>query len=247
MKRLALLSILLLAPQLALAQSLVVDLSSNLVAISTGFTGAEVVLFGATNGEGDVAIVVRGPDSRVTVRQKRPVAGIWLNWRSVDFVDVPGYYGVATSRALAEIAPEPVRQRFQLGLEAIALEPGPESADAFSPEELAQFREALIRNKQRAGLYPTGVAEAAVMGNRLFRATVSFPANVPTGLYNVDTYLLRDGQVVDAQNNTLVVSKVGFSAQLFRFANRDSVLYALLAVIGALASGWIAALLFRSN
>lgn len=45
------------------AQQLVADLSSHLIAITTGFTGTEVVLFGTTDGAGDVAIVVTGPRS----------------------------------------------------------------------------------------------------------------------------------------------------------------------------------------
>ena len=38
------------------AQQLVADLSSHLIAITTGFTGTEVVLFGTTDGAGDVEI-----------------------------------------------------------------------------------------------------------------------------------------------------------------------------------------------
>ena len=43
------------------AQGLVADASRHLVAITTGFVGTKVLLFGATEGEGDVIIVVRGP------------------------------------------------------------------------------------------------------------------------------------------------------------------------------------------
>ena len=37
------------------AQPLEADLSSHLVAITTGFTGSEVVLFGAVDGPGEIA------------------------------------------------------------------------------------------------------------------------------------------------------------------------------------------------
>ena len=43
------------------AEGLVADLTSHLIAITTGFTGASVVLFGATDGPGDVIVAVRGP------------------------------------------------------------------------------------------------------------------------------------------------------------------------------------------
>ena len=53
----------------ARAEALVADLTSHLIAITTGFTGASVVLFGAIDGPGDVAVVVRGPDREMTVRR----------------------------------------------------------------------------------------------------------------------------------------------------------------------------------
>ncbi|NNE84205.1 MAG: hypothetical protein HKN28_09575, partial [Alphaproteobacteria bacterium] len=49
---------------------LVADLSENLIAITTGFTGTEVLLFGATEGVGDIIVVVRAPESQVVVRRK---------------------------------------------------------------------------------------------------------------------------------------------------------------------------------
>src|SRR6202023_4241618 len=61
------------------AEALIADLTSHLIAITTGFTGASVVLFGATDGPGDVIVAVRGPDREMTVRRKRRVAGIWAN------------------------------------------------------------------------------------------------------------------------------------------------------------------------
>ena len=49
---------------------LVADLSSHLVAITTGFSGTDVLLFGATNGPGDIAVVVRGPAEDAVIRRK---------------------------------------------------------------------------------------------------------------------------------------------------------------------------------
>ncbi|MBV8494135.1 MAG: TIGR02186 family protein, partial [Alphaproteobacteria bacterium] len=63
----------------ARADGVIADLSSHLVAITSGFTGASVVLFGATEGGGDVIAVVRGPEHEMTVWRKGKVAGIWVN------------------------------------------------------------------------------------------------------------------------------------------------------------------------
>src|SRR5271154_4365655 len=85
------------------AEGLVADLTSHLIAITTGFTGASVVLFGAIDGPGDVIVAVRGPEREMTVRRKTRVAGIWVNTQQVTFANLPSFYAVAASRPMADI------------------------------------------------------------------------------------------------------------------------------------------------
>ena len=109
MRRLALALLLALAARGAAAEPLVADLTSHLIGISTGFTGASVVLFGATDGGGDIVVVVRGPARDLTVRRKSRVGPIWINTRQFIFEDVPGFYALATSRPIEEISNSSVR------------------------------------------------------------------------------------------------------------------------------------------
>ena len=87
----------------ASAEDVVADLSSHIIAINTGFTGASVVLFGAIEGSGDIVVAVRGPDREMAVWRKGKVAGIWVNAESVTFHNVPTFYAVASSRPLDSI------------------------------------------------------------------------------------------------------------------------------------------------
>jgi uncharacterized protein (TIGR02186 family) len=229
-------------------QDLVADLSKHLVAITTGFTGTEVLLFGAveqpTDGAapGEVAVVVRGPNTPVTMRRKSRVAGIWMNTASMTFPRVPSFYAVAASAPLSQIATPQVRQRNGIGLDALDLPLPPAKA---SPNVAQEWRDALIRAKQRNDLYAASVRPVVFLGARLFRSEVYFPANVPTGSYQVETYLLRDGQVVSAQTTPLIVSKVGVEATLTRFAFEYAAVYGLVAIIVALLAGWGGYALFR--
>jgi len=223
------------------AQQLVADLSSHLIAITTGFTGTEVVLFGTTDGAGDVAIVVTGPRGPATVRRKQRVAGMWMNTDSLRFDQVPSFYTVAVSRPLDQLVGRPALERHQLGLPQLQLP----AESTLPPEELAAYRSALIRNKQRQGLYAISMGQVAFLGERLFRTNIYFPANVPTGLYNVEALLIRDGEVVSAQTTPLVVSKIGFSAEVSDFARHRPVIYGVAAVLGAIAAGWAAGAAFR--
>src|SRR3954468_6949844 len=92
---------------------LVADLSSHLVAITTGFSGTDVLLFGATNGPGDIAVVVRGPAEDAVIRRKGRAGPIWVNADQITWREVPSYYRVASSRPLDEFAPQTLLSRYQ--------------------------------------------------------------------------------------------------------------------------------------
>jgi uncharacterized protein (TIGR02186 family) len=223
------------------SEDLVADLTSHLIAITKGFSGASVVLFGAIEGRGDVVVVVRGPDREMTVRRKSQIAGIWVNTQAVTFANVPSFYTVAASRPLDEIVSPATAGLYRLGItnlkfDARASAP-PEGADAFA--------QALIRTQQSAALFPTSVGKVNFLGERLFRTTITFPANVPIGTYLVEVFLVRGKDVVSGQTTPLVVSRVGIDAAVFEFARREAAFYGAIAVLTAVVAGWLASLPFR--
>jgi len=226
----------------AAAAPLVADLTSHLIGINAGFTGASVVLFGATDGPGDIVVVVRGPERDVVVRRKRQVAGIWVNAKGETFTNVPSFYSLASSRPLDVITTPAVLAFHQLGLGnlRLALARGP------LREEDMPFRAALIEEQQRAGLFARRTGKVDFLGDRLFRTTISFPSNVPTGTYLVQVFLIRDKGIVAGQTTPLVVSKMGADAAIYDFAERWSALYGIVAVLTAMMAGWLASLPFRN-
>jgi uncharacterized protein (TIGR02186 family) len=221
------------------SQQLVADLSEHLIGITTGFSGTDVVLFGTVDAPGEVRVVVSGPPETVTVRRQGRVAGIWVNRDRAVFPGVPGFRAVAEGRFKAGAAPE-VKPP-PPGVGALKLDP----AEPLPPDELAAFRAALIRAKQRDGLYTAEVKPVAFLGERLFRTDLHFPANVPTGLYSVQVFLLQNGEVLSAQTTPLAVSKIGFSADVSRFARNWPLAYGFAAVLGAILAGWGGASLLR--
>ncbi len=227
----------------ARAQPIIADLTSHLIAITTGFTGTEVVLFGATDGEGDIIVTVRGPEATVRVRRKEPVLGVWINRTAATFRQVPQYYALAATRPVEDILRGEARLRPLIGLDALQSQLTP--SRTLPEQENLAFRAALVAGKQDAGLYPRVTAPITVLGNRLFRTTVAFPSNVPTGNYQVSVYLVRDGRIVGVQTTPLVVSQLGFAAEMVDFARRHAWLYGLAAVAMAVLAGWLGSFIFR--
>lgn len=223
------------------AQQIIADLQRYTVAITTGFAGADVLLFGAVDGEGDVIVTVRGPGGDVVVRRKAQVNGMWINTQSVTFSQVPGYYAVAATRPVADIIPASVAEREQIGAGYLRIEPEANVA----PDTVALFRQALLRNMERAELFQPRTSAVRLLGQRLFRADVHFPATVPTGVYRVDVYLVREGQVVSGTSIPLRVDKIGLSAEIYDFAQNRGLSYGLIAIAFAGVAGWAASRVFQ--
>ena len=60
-------------------------------------------------------------------------------------------------------------------------------------EELAEFHRGLICNKRRAGLYRAALYPVKILGDKLFRTEIWFPANVATGAYRIVVYVVDKG------------------------------------------------------
>jgi uncharacterized protein (TIGR02186 family) len=227
----------------AAAKSIVADIDHHLIAITTDFSGDDVLIFGAVDQPGDVVMALWGPLTTVQVHQKERVAGIWINRNTVTFGDVPSFYGIASSRPLTEMLKPAMLDRYQLGVSRLQIKTL--AADTTSLAAVPAYQDALLRQRQQGNLFADKVGRVTFVGDTLFRANLRLPSTVPTGKFLVEVYLVRNGEVVDAQTIPLVISKVGFGADIYRFANKYGFAYGVIALIVSLLSGWLAHLIFR--
>src|ERR1043165_795898 len=145
----------------AQAERLIAALSTSRVLISSNFTGADVVLFGSVERDGqtiarrggyDVVVTVTGPRETVITYRKERVIGVWVNADSRTFVKAPSYLTVLSNRTINEIADINTLRRTQTGLARILLP----LAIGTNIAELTRddpFRQAFLRLKVERGLY----------------------------------------------------------------------------------------------
>ena len=225
----------------ARADQVIADLSRQRVTITTGFAGSDVLLFGAIDTPSDVIVIVRGPERDVVIRRKDRIAGVWINAAQVTFRSTPTFYAIASSAPLDKIVPQLLARQEEVGTKNLRLS----IVEKVTPQEAEAYREALIRNYRKSGLYASDVARVRFLGQRLFRAEIRFPSNVPTGTYTVKVLQIKDGSIVSAFSRPLPVSKAGMSARIFEFANRNAIFYGLIAIALAVFAGWGASQVFR--
>jgi uncharacterized protein (TIGR02186 family) len=224
------------------ASEITIDLADPVVQITASFSGTDLLLFGVAPGEGDIVIVVRGPIQEQIVRKKDQVLGVWVNSDEITLEDVPAFYAMASNRPLDEFLPGGIANIHQIGLENLQFHPKDKS---IKPDEWDHFRHAVLRNKQRQGLYTWDPLPLVFKSNRLFRTEIRFPANVSVGTFGIETYLIRKGELVDSHTTLLNVRKFGVEASVYDFAHRQSFAYGILAIAIACFAGWAANAAFR--
>ncbi len=228
---------------------LVPGVSDSHVEILASFTGAELLLFGAILYPGgrlpaagsDIAVVLKGPTESLILREKRKVAGMWVNAASARFRSVPGFYAVASSRPIRTIVDEKTAAIYELGLASLQLSP----ASGAPPDDERRFEAGLVDLRRRAGLYREQTSGVEVRGGVLYSARIAIPARVPVGRYTAETFLIRDGHVQAAAVRDIDIGKSGFERFVATAAERWSVSYGLVAVALSLLIGWGAGALFR--
>lgn len=230
------------------ATALVTDLSNKRIEIRYSFSGAELILFGAVGSTNidvrqddyDVVIVVRGPESAAVVRKKDKVGAIWVNKDSMRFPSAPGYYAVAATRPLKEIANPVAFASYGIGFHNLPLVADSGSGLMMpSPE----FRDALFRLRSGEGLYRQERDEVAIIGQGLFRTNVHLPANVPVGEFIVETFIFQHGSMRSRNRIALTVDKEGFERAAYNYAHNYPFWYGITAVLVALGAGWLAGVL----
>ncbi len=233
----------------AMPPRLISDLSHNRIDIEYSFSGAELLIFGAVQYPGGrmprekpgLAIILRGPPSAITVRQKEKVAGIWLNTRAVRFETAPSFYSIATTAPIAELVDERTAAIHELGLSYLQLSP----ASGNVPDEIQTFERGLLDLRQQAGVYRENPQGAELTENVLYRARIPIPAEVPVGGYTAEIHLIEKGEVVASTTREIVIDKSGFERAIYLAAQNHAALYGAVAVLIALIMGWLGGVIVR--
>ncbi|PZU17928.1 MAG: hypothetical protein DI591_01080 [Citromicrobium sp.] len=248
MRRIALLLLAFLALSGQRDPILVPEVSQHEVRVRQGFTGTELLFFGAildpagtrAPAEYDVAVVLKGPTAPIRVREKAKVGGIWVNSQSATFRSAPSYFALASSRPVADIVDERTAAIYELGTEFIQLSP----SGAIDPAEQARFSAGLVDLQSRSGLFGERQGGVTISEGVLYQARFYLPSNVTTGTYTAETFAISNGRVIASAIAEVEVKKVGFERFVEQFSRRQAFWYGLLAVSLSVFMGWLAGRVF---
>lgn len=225
---------------------LVPEVSQSRIEVRQGFTGANLLLYGAviaprgSRDQYDIVVVLKGPTEAVRIREKDRIAGIWMNAADTDFRSAPSFFAVASSRPISEIVDERTAAIYELGTDFIQLSP----SGQIDPAEQERFARGLVELRQRQGLYQQSPDGVRISEGVLYQARIDLPSNVTTGRYTAETFAIARGRVLASATAQIEVEKVGLEGRVVAAAQRWSFFYGLGAIALSLAMGWVAGRLF---
>jgi len=232
----------------AWAQTIVLGLSQNEIAITTSFDGSEILVFGAVKREEpipdgselEVIITVAGPAVPVMVRRKDKRLGIWVNTDAVEVDRAPSFYAVATSGLLRDVLRDTEDLRYKISVPRAIRSVGA----PMSIQDATVFTDALIRIRSEAQQYQLLENQVVVDEQTLFRARIEMPAALTEGPHVTRIFLTRDGNVISTYETTIDVRKVGLERWLFSLSREQPMLYGLMSLAIAIMAGWAASAAF---
>jgi uncharacterized protein (TIGR02186 family) len=221
---------------------LVPEVSQHEVRVRQGFTGTELLLFGAildpagrgAGEEYDIVVVLKGPSEPIRLREKERFAGVWVNAASTDFRSAPAFFAVSSSRPISEIVDEKTAAIYEFGTDYIQLSPSGE----IDPEEQTRFAAGLVDLRKRQDLYKDDSGGVRISQQVLYQARIELPSNVTTGTYTAETFAVTEGRVIASAIAEVEVRKVGFEKAVTDSSQDYSLAYGLLAVLLSVGMGW---------
>ena len=240
--------LILISTSSAIAESVVVGMDKEKVAITATFDGSQILLFGAVkrdkpapSGNIQVIVTIAGPSEPISVHRKSKVFGIWMNTDTVDVDAAPSFYAVATSSDLSSTINDAEDLRYKVSLPR-AIQSVGAPMDVL---DAAPFSDAVIRIRSNQGLYQLHENKVDIDEQTLFRTSIDMPADISDGDYTARILLTRNGNVIDEFTTIIDVRKVGLERFLFNMSRENPLSYGLMSIAIAIFAGWAASLLFR--
>ncbi len=227
---------------------LVPEVSQHEVLVRQGFTGTQLLLYGAildpdgrrARSDYDIVVILRGPSEAIRIREKQRFAGIWVNADTLDFRSVPSFFSLASSNPIDQIVDERTAAIYEFGLNYLQLSP----TGSIDPVEYVRFKEGLVDLRGRLGLFQQADTGVSISEDVLYQARIQLPSNVVVGRYVAETFAIRDGRVIASAIAEVQVRKEGVDRRITEQADQNSFAYGLLAVALSVFMGWAAGRLF---
>lgn len=218
----------------------------NGLRITASFRGATLGVAAEVPAEAGAAVEISGVThtQRLLVKGRR--GGLWMNVGEVRVEGAPSLYLVMTTK---NGAPSLSETPSSIGYGALA--GTVEFFDAAACNGKTFLFRQLVKLKEREGLY--GVFPGALKvkslpnGREEVEGHVALPGNIAPGDYRIVLSVFNHGKLLEQRTTELSVQMAGLTAILVSLAHQRALLYGLLAVAIAIATGFAMGFVFKGK
>jgi Putative transmembrane protein (Alph_Pro_TM) len=215
------------------------------VNIGAFFDGTSVAFEAEIPAGAQAVVEVIGTTGHLALMRKGRRGGLWMSVGGIQINHTPNLYLVLTSSPrLPELAGEATPWGFD------ALKSQVTFAGSLEPQEKDKFFKEFIQLKESEGLFavmPGGLQVKPAGAGERITGNIPLPAKVAPGDYQVRLSVVQDGKVIEQKTDTIKVNMVGFPAAMASMAFNHAALYGLIAIIIAIAIGFIMGFMFKDK
>jgi hypothetical protein len=229
---------------------MVTDRTKQKIEVDTRFAGERIYFFG-TIPDPEAHIIVKliskHHDPIKLTRKGRAVL-FWMSTKKFEVRNAPYIFKIHSSKTLGEsLTPELVKAyeldyeslKDDIDIRLIKGEP--------SPDDKEVVFEGYVKMKEDENLYRIAENRIRITKGRLFEHYFTFPDKAKEGSYVIESYAVKDGQVIAESNDVVEVKKVGLMGWLYRTSQQNSLLYGMIAVAIAVGAGLLVGRLFKGG
>jgi uncharacterized protein (TIGR02186 family) len=218
-----------------------VSVSDSLIRITPRYQGELVRISGAAPEECAVIVKLTSTRQDAVYSRKKKIGPIWLSVGQVHFKNVPLMYKVKSTGSLDDLLSAADQVKYVLGRKGLKA-----SIGVSSGVDRDVYLDEMIFIREQSRFFSFG--EGSVQRNgRSFSTTFFWPPDGPAGVYRIEALAVLQGRIVGTAETGVQVQFVGFEAWVRNLATEHGVVYGVLAVIIAIASGLLASVVFRSS
>jgi len=228
----------------AAEQALRLNLAKSTLQITTFYNGQTLEATGTVPADADVVIEVSGPKKAVHLKEKGKVAGfLWMNKTDVSLENTPAVYMVYTPANGDRLLTPELGVGYKALVKDIEIEPA-------SEDKAFVFGE-YVKLMEKWGVY--AVHEGSISydtpkdGVKTFKATLVIPPKMNAGSYQVRAVAVKNGAVTGTDEQQLAIELTGFPKVIASLAFGKPLLFGIMAVVIAIATGLIIGALFKGG
>ncbi len=227
----------------AMASDLQMAVQPDQILKNATYNGREIQVTGSLPVDATAIIRVTGQTEHRKLKKKGRALGIlWMNQGSVEVSNVPSVFLFYPPAGGGETGSVP-----GIGMDALRRNADIESEEADTDALFDEF----VKLKQKSGLYGIfpGVVEygAESGGQKSFHCTLSMPAALPSGTYQVEVAAVKNHAVVSRETQEISVMETGMPAFVSSLAFNHGTLYGVLSVLIAIMAGLLTGLMFKGG